>query len=64
MFDPAHDALDHLLTPWEDIDTLDALAELDASTRLAVDVDEPRSDAERAAERAARDDWERSGATL
>ena len=64
MFDPAHDALDHLLTPWEDIDTLDALAELDASTRLAVDADEPHSDAERAAERAARDDWERAGANL
>ena len=64
MSDPAYDALDHLLTPWDDIDTLDALAELDASTRLPADADEPRTDDERAAERAARDDWERAGAAF
>jgi hypothetical protein len=64
MSDPAHDALVHLLTTWDDVDTLDALAALDASTRFTGDADEPRTDDERAAERAARDDWERSGATL
>jgi hypothetical protein len=60
MTDPARDALVHLLTTWDDVDTLDAL---DATTRFTVDADEPSTD-ERAAERAVRDDWERSGETL
>ena len=63
MSDPARDALVHLLTTWDDVDTLDALDALDATTRFMVDADEPRTDDERAAERAARDDWERSGTT-
>ena len=62
MSDPASDALVRLLTTWDDVDTLDALEELDASTRPTVDAYEPRSDEERAAERAARDDWERASA--
>ena len=55
--DPA-DVLQQLTATWEDADTLDALDEL-AAQQLP-DPEKPRTREERAAERAAREDWKRT----
>ena len=64
MRDDPPEVLRRLRAEWDDADTLDALDELDATTRRAAEPPPRRTPEERAAERAARDDWKRAGATL
>jgi hypothetical protein len=53
MQETTDDTLRRLLAAWDDAETLDALDELDAPS----DPPLPRTREERAAERAAREDW-------
>jgi hypothetical protein len=62
MLDPAvpEDLVRHMLETWDDADVLDALDELDVQMTAFAHQDEPRTPEERAAERAAREDWIRA----
>ena len=66
MLDPAvpDDLVRHVLGTWDDAEVLDALDALDATTRSLADPDEPRTAEERAAERAAQEDWTRANTAV